>query len=190
MKRLLMGLVVLAAMAYGATAEAIESKITLSVGSTFAAAGDPGDGGPSVSLSALWPFHPGFEAGVMFFAEDVGHGVGTLRDPNDPSLMLGAVQTIQRISFGGAWRFDAAMHGNAWTPFVSATYGYYRVQSDRLGIVSNAHSASGAGLGLGVRRELASFMDLGLSARYHQLSSDELERYVQLSIDTSVRWGQ
>jgi len=170
-------------------ADAASMRLVGSIGSSLAASGDPGSGGPALSITSLWEFDPGFEAGLMVFVDDIGNSVGGLVDPNDPSLALGAVQNVERLSYGAAWRVDATRLGSAWEPFASLTMGYYRVQRDRLGVVSRAESATGASLGIGLRRLIGPSASLGLSARYHQLTNDDLEHYMQVTLDGSVRIG-
>jgi len=183
-------LAVAVVLAHAGAAHAVPARLVAGLGSTFASVGDPGDGGPALSLSALWAFDPGFEAGVMVFADDLGNAIGVLVDPNDATVALGAAQEAQRWSFGAAWRIDVSGSESAWAPYASATLGYYRVQRDRLGVVTSAESANGVSFGAGLRRMLGGGAALGLSLRFHQLSGDHAERYMQATLDGSVRWGQ
>ncbi len=147
----------------------------------------PGGGGLAASLAALWPLEDRLGFGVTAFADDIGTRLGRLRDPNDGSD-LGTTPALHRFAYGIAWRLDArSAVRRGWEPFVSGTWGYYRIQDDRLGSTFDAVSAAGFSLGAGVRRPMRGDSRLGASLRYHRLSSDRVGRYLTASMDWSWR---
>ena len=124
--------VALAACAAGAAAQ---PRVALGVGGTGASSDGPKQTGTCASLAALWGFGSHLELGPMLFADDLGSRIGRLRDPHDGSD-LGAVAELHRYAYGGAWRADVPLTTVAgWRARLGATWGYYRIQDDRVGVV-------------------------------------------------------
>jgi hypothetical protein len=160
-------------------------EILTGVGGTVAAAGEPNRGGLSCNLAALWPVEAGLRFGVTLYADDMGEDVGTLRDPHDGTV-LGPVQDRHRWVYGGGWRGDYVFGTTgAWDRYASATWGYYRVEDDRLGEVQRAVSSAGFGLGLGLRHPFSPRNPVGASIRYHRLFQGGVGHYVTVSLDLS-----
>jgi hypothetical protein len=158
-------------------------RFEVGLGATLASSDGPKQEGASAALSALWDFPPMLEFGPMLFADDLGTTIGRLLDPND-GVDLGAVALTHRYTFGGAWRVDVPLiRRETWRGQVGATWGYYRIQDDRLGIVQRAISATGWSLGAGLSRAVRPTMSFGLSVRWHQLLEDRQDHYVRASVD-------
>lgn len=154
-------------------------------GRTVLAAGKPDEGGISYYLSGLWPVEGGLHFGVTLYADDMGEEVGNLLDPNDGTF-LGLVQKAHRWVYGGGWRGDYAFGPqDGWGRYASATWGYYRVEDDRLGVVRHAASSAGLSLGLGVRHPFSPRNPVGASLRYHRLFHGGVGHYVTVSLDLS-----
>ena len=161
---------------------------TGSAGHSFAVTGDLTGGGWSLSLGALWPLDlQGVSFGLGLFADDAGNRIGRLRDAND-GTDLGTVGLGHRAAYGAAWRLDArTAPRRGWEPFGSATWGYYRVEDDRLGVTQNRVGSTGFSLAAGLRRPMGSGA-LGASLRYHRLANDVLVgRYVSAGVDWAWR---
>jgi opacity protein-like surface antigen len=161
---------------------------TGSAGHSFAVTGDLGGGGWSLSLGALWPLDlPRVSFGLGLFADDAGNRIGRIKDVND-GTDLGAVGLGHRAVYGAAWRLDArTAPRRGWEPFGSATWGYYRVEDDRLGDTLGRAGSTGFSLAAGLRRPMGSGA-LGASLRYHRLANDVLlGRYVSAGLDWAWR---
>jgi hypothetical protein len=121
----------------------------------------------------------------MVFADDLGTRLGRLVDPNN-GTDLGAVAEVHRYAFGGAWRFDVPF--GAWagfTPRAIGSWGYYRIQEDRVGVVTSAISATGWSLGGALSHHLSPSISIGASAHYHGLQDERQNHYVSASVDLS-----
>ena len=158
-------------------------RLEAGFGITGASSDGPKRSGAAVTAAMLWEVVPGFEFGPMLFADDLGSRVGRLRDPND-GTDLGAVAEDHRAVFGGAWRGDMAlMRNDRWNAAAGATWGYYRVQDDRLGEIRSAVSAVGWSLGAGVSRHLRPTAALGISVRWNQLLEERQDHYVRATVN-------
>jgi hypothetical protein len=173
------GLVVVAAA--GATSAG--PRIAVELGVTGAVADLAERHGLSSSLTSLWSVHPHFDFGVMLFADDLGTDIERLQDPND-GTDLGAVGRDHGFLYGGAWRADYSIPGpGSWTSYVSTTWGYYRLQTDQLGVVTAATSATGVSLGAGIAHSIARQVAVGASFRFHHLFADRLDYYGRAAVD-------
>jgi hypothetical protein len=173
------------ALALGASAVHAAPRVELGIGATTGSSDGPKRTGVALSAAALWDFGSVLELGPMLFADDLGSTTGRLRDPNN-GTDLGAVSNGHRSTFGGAWRADLPLvHGERWHVQAGATWGYYRIQDDRLGIVQTALSATGWGLGAGVSRRLWPTAAIGLSVRWQQLLEDRQNHYARATVDLS-----
>lgn len=158
-------------------------RLEIGFGITAASSDGPKRSGAAVTAAMLWEVVPGFEFGPMLFADDLGSRVGRLRDPND-GTDLGAVAEDHRGVFGGAWRGDVALvRGERWNAAAGATWGYYRIQDDRLGEIYRAVSAIGWSLGAGASRRLRPTAALGVSVRWNQLLEERQDHYVRATVD-------
>ncbi len=158
-------------------------RLEIGFGVTAASSDGPKRSGAAVTAAMLWEVVPGFEFGPMLFADDLGSRVGRLRDPND-GTDLGAVAEDHRGILGGAWRGDIALVRNErWDARAGATWGYYRLQDDRLGEIYNAVSAVGFSVGAGASRRLRPTAALGISVRWNQLLEERQDHYVRATVD-------
>ena len=174
--------VALAACAAGAAAQ---PRVALGVGGTGASSDGPKQTGTCASLAALWGFGSHLELGPMLFADDLGSRIGRLRDPHDGSD-LGAVAELHRYAYGGAWRADVPLTTVAgWRARLGATWGYYRIQDDRVGVVERAISAVGGSLGAGLSHAFLATLAIGVSARYHHLFETRQDHYASATVDLS-----
>jgi hypothetical protein len=159
-------------------------RIELGLGATASSSDGPQESGASATLAALWEIGPRFEFGPMLFADDLGSTLGRLRDANDPSIDLGPIAERHRMTFGGAWRVDALLRSRGrWNGRAGATWGYYRIHEDRIGVVQQALSAVGWSLGAGASRTLWPSTALGISVRWHQLLEERQDHYVRATVD-------
>ncbi len=166
-------------------------QFVASAGHTAAVSGEPSGSGVAIGAAFLWPLDGAFAFGFEGFADDLGTQIGRLRDPNDPSIDLGAVSKGHRWSLGAAWRVEAAMgRGGKWTPYALASFGYYRIQDDQLGRISQASSGTGGSLGFGLRRALKGGNAIGLLVRYHQPIDQRVDHYLTAAADLRWRWGK
>lgn len=125
----------------------VAPELVLGFGNSFAANGDPGEGGVSVTGSILWPFEERFMFGVSFYADDLGTGLAQLVDPNT-GQDLGTVADLHRWSYGGEWRTEATLHRNRRTRWVwNAGFGYAREERDQRGLVNGVVSGLMASTG-------------------------------------------
>ncbi len=159
------------------------ARLEIGFGITAASSDGPKRSGAAVTAAMLWEVVPGFEFGPMLFADDLGSRVGRLRDPND-GTDLGAVAEDHRGILGGAWRGDVALVRNErWNAAAGATWGYYRLQDDRLGEIRSAVSAVGFSFGAGASRRLRPTAALGISVRWNQLLEERQDHYVRATVD-------
>ena len=169
-----------------AAAIAWRPEVVVGVGRTFGVEGEPGDGGPSLSLSLMWRLEEHFRAGVMGFADDLGDQIDRLTGPAGEDL--GPAPGVHRAAAGALWRMDALVPGRGYvTPVFSATWGFYRVEDDVLGDTQRSVNAAGFGLGAGVMRTFNPRHSATLLVRFQQLSHGSTERY--LSANLEWRWG-
>jgi hypothetical protein len=182
----LWGLVAAAVSAAAPQAAHSAPDVLLDVGGTFANTGDVGDGGFSLSLAAMWSFGDRYAFGIAGFADDMGAEIGPLLDPND-GTDLGSTELAHRSVIGGAWRADANLPGR-WQlePYVSGSWGVYRVADDHYGDRHSAVGSTGFSLGGGVTRPLGRG-SLGAVVRYHRLFNDVVGRY--WSAAAEWRWN-
>jgi hypothetical protein len=158
------------------------------LGGSFAVLGTPGDGGSSVSLSAMWPVAPRLSFGVMLHGDDAGSTVDSLRDEQGRGLPYGRVEQFHREAWGVSWRFDAAARSRfGVTPYASVTWGYYRITDDVRGDRLGSAGSTGCSLAAGARYPLGRKFALGAVVRYHQLFNDLERRFMSAGLDFSWR---
>jgi hypothetical protein len=178
---------IVASLAVGAPAPAHgapRSGLRVGVGDTFAVLGDPGRGGFSTTLAALWPVEERFAFGVMGFADDLGADLAPLADPSAPSTSLGRTESSHRSSWGGGWRMDAELKRlRAWTALASGTWGYYRIIDDHRGRGFRATNSTGWSLAAGARRGLLGRGTITPMIRYHRLFNDRAGRFVSAGVE-------
>ena len=115
-------------------------EVLLSVGNTLGVTGSPGSGGASAALGLLFPVDGRFSFGGSLFVDDLGTGLGMLRDPNT-GLELGTVATTHRWSYGGEWRAQLCLHESPRTRLAwGAGFGYGRQERDQRGTLKDAAS--------------------------------------------------
>jgi hypothetical protein len=178
------------ALATAAPADALVTPdLVLALGRTTAVAGEPGGGGMSAAVSALWRLEGPLAGGLTVFADDMGTDLGRLRDANDGSD-IGTIEEAHRFAYGAAWRLDAALPGRGGLePYLTATWGAYRVQDDVRGEVRGALTSTGVGAGIGVRRHIARTGALGLCARWHEVLRGDAGRWLSVTADWQWHWG-
>lgn len=174
-----------AALVAGAGPARANPDLEATLGGTLAISGTPDDGGWSVSLSPMWDVHDRWLFGVMLFADDMGTEFGQLVDPNDGSDR-GTVQLGHTHVLGAAWRLDREWGSiTTWLPYVSGTWGYYRLLDDVRGEPRGREGSTGFSLAGGVRRAVSDRQAIGVSVRYHRLFNDHVGRYVGWGVDWS-----
>jgi hypothetical protein len=189
MRRTILLLVTLAILASPASA-ALNPDLVLTAGRTLAVSGEPNEGGLALAASAMWDLAPPIRAGVILHADDLGTLMGRLYDERTGED-LGAVEVLHRMTWGAGWRFDAELPDlGTWKPFVSGTFGVYRVADDVRGDPLAATTSTGLGVGAGVRRTMAGFGALGVSARWNALQSGPVSGWLSLGLDWQVRLGK
>ncbi len=115
-------------------------ELRIAAGSTLGVTGNPGTGGSTVSLGALWPVNEHFAFGVDLFADDLGTGLADLHDPNT-GASLGRVASTHRSSFGGEWRGEARLRERRRVRLLwGAGFGYGRQEHDQRGEIRDAAS--------------------------------------------------
>jgi hypothetical protein len=178
------------ALAVAAPAHALRTPdLLIAIGRTTAVSGEPGGGGMSASATGLWRIEGPFAAGLTVFADDMGTDLGRLVDANDGSD-IGTVEEAHRFAYGAAWRFDADLPSRAaWEPYLSLTWGGYRVQDDVRGDVRGALTSTGVGIGAGVRRHIAASGAVGLCARWHEVFRGDAEHWLSVTADWQWHWG-
>jgi hypothetical protein len=123
----------------------------------------------------------------MLFADDLGSRLGELQDPKKHTD-IGTVAETHRYVYGGAWRADVPlMNSRRWHADWGATWGYYRVQDDRVGVVQNSISALGFSTGAGLERRLGSNAGVGVSTRIHRLFEDRQDHYFSATVNLTWR---
>jgi len=167
-----------------ASAAGVES--VFQVGSTFAVAGEPDNGGVSLGLSFMWPLEERFRVGVMGFADELGDAITRLTGPG--GVDLGPVTAGERYTWGGGLRLEAHTRSrHAVDPFALVTWGISQVQDDLRGTSLNTDIAAGLGLGVGALRSINEHHAVGLVLRGQWLSRGEARRYMSAALEW--RWG-
>ena len=192
MRNLTLALAACAALALGAAdAQAMRlPDLSIAGGATSVVQGTPGNGGLSASMSAMWAAEGPWSFGLMVFTDDMGTELAHYRDIHDGSD-LGTYETAHRFAYGAAWRADAALPERArWEPYLSATWGAYRLQDDARGIAFAANSSTGLGLGVGVRRPALATGAVGLAARWHLLQRGPSSGWLSTELEWQWRWGR
>jgi hypothetical protein len=151
--------------------------------------GGPDEGrGFSVSGAVLWQVEPWMRIGPMLYADDQGTETGQLLDPND-GTELGTTALYHLMVYGGAWRADLPFAmGGRWMGLASGSLGYYRIQEDQAGVISDGLSTAGASLAFGVSHNSLPGSDLGITFRYHRLFQD-LGDYWSATLEWTLRSG-
>jgi hypothetical protein len=159
---------------------------SIEAGTTWGVQGTPNDGGASASLSVLWPVHDRLSFGVTGYADDLGAQIGQLKDPaGNP---IGAAEEEHRNVWGGGWRLDGFVGEKwGWLTTASTTWGYYRLQDDHRGQVTQALSSTGFSLGGAVQHRLGRRHSLGAVVRFHRMFNDVAGRYWNAGLAWS--WG-
>jgi hypothetical protein len=185
------------ALAGPARAEGYRPEMSLQLGRTFAVgsrvSGAFDQGGFTVAAGLLWPWEQRFRFGAQFFGADFGHDVEkvTLADPSGgPSKDYGSIDFGHLGAWGAAWRVDALgpRLGTVGRGYLTASYGYFRNQFDRVGNAKGSVSSVGGSLGLGVERTLGPHHALGLAAGATWMSEDFTRRYGSASLEWRWRW--
>ena len=164
--------------------------LEIGAGGTFAVSGEPGDGGFALRLAGMWPVEGPLAFGVQLYGDDMGTTLAQYQDAGNPYVSLGTYQQNHRWVYGAAWRIDAVAPVKLrWQPFATGTWCYARVQDDQYGVVTEAQSAAGFTLGLGVRRPVQQNHSLGLVAQYHRLLNDRVSRYMSVALEWGWHFG-
>ena len=172
-----LALLATAGQSYGAP------RLEFGLGVTGVSSDGPKRTGAAVTAAMLWEIVPGFEFGPMLFADDLGSRIGRLRDPND-GTDLGAVGEDHRGIIGVAWRLDLPLvNQGRWRAATGATWGYYRLQDDRIGVIRSAVSAIGWSIGAGASRRVRPTAAIGVSVRWNQLLDERQDHYVRATVD-------
>jgi len=157
-------------------------RLELTGGFTTASSDGPQNAGASLGAAALWEIGHRLSFGPMLFADDLGTEIGRITDPSGADL--GPAVESHRWVYGGAWRFDGALPlSGAWTGVGSVSWGYYRIEDDRVGQTLAVESALGWSLGAGIRHALRSSTAIGLSARWHHLTTETQDHYLRVGVD-------
>lgn len=155
-----------------------------SLGGGFAVLGTPNEGGPSASLSALWPVADRFSFGVMLHADDAGSQVDSLRDAQGHGLPYGKIEQLHRDAMGASWRGDVRFPARfGVTPALSATWGLYRIRDDVHGTKLRDIGTSGFSVAALARRGFGRHLSMGVSARFHGLFNDFERRFATVSLE-------
>lgn len=163
-------------------------ELSGSLGGSFAVLGLPSGGGSSASLSAMWPVAPRLSFGVMLHGDDAGSTVDSLRDAQGRGQAGGRIEQVHRAAWGASWRIDAAAPTRfGTTPFVSATWGYYRIADDLRGEKLGSVGSAGFSLGAGAHCPLGRHFTLGAAVRYHRLFNDREGRFMSAGLDCGWR---
>jgi hypothetical protein len=177
----------LAALGLAGRARAGMVESVLEVGSTFAVAGEPSNGGVSIGLSFLWPVEERFRIGVMGFADELGNATTRLTGPG--GVDLGPASAGERYTWGGGLRLEGhARSSHTVDPFMLMTWGAYQVHDDLHGTSVNTDLAAGLGLGAGVQRVINGEHALGLVVRGQWLSRGEASRYMSAALEWRWAW--
>ena len=168
------------------SAAARRPEFVVGVGRTLAAEGEPGGGGVSLGLSALWRLEGRFRAGFMVFADGLGERAGRLIGPG--GVDLGPVAGVHRAAQGAAIRLEVhPAGGQRLRPYLAATWGFYRLEDDVRGAVLARDDAAGFGLGAGLLREFNQNHAAGIAVRAQQLSRGGAGRYLSAALEW--RWS-
>jgi hypothetical protein len=179
-------LVLAAAIAAPAAAGPRWPDLTIAMGGTFAASGEPGNGGFNAAVAGMWPVDGPLSFGLTVFADDMGSRLAQYIEPGSPPKLLGTYESDHRFVYGGGWRLDfEPATQRRWRPFASATWDYARVQDDARGFVTGAQSTAMISAGAGVRRDILRYSTVGAVVRYHRLADDRVKQY----LGASVEWG-
>lgn len=171
-----------------ARAAAWRPELEASLGGTFGVRGTPNEGGPSGSLSALWPVAERLSFGVMLHADDAGSLVDSLRDAQGHGLPYGKIEQLHRATWGASWRLDARLPARfGLAPSVSATWGYYRIRDDVRGTKRDEAGSVGVSLAAIVRRSFGRRLALGAGVRGHWLFNDFEDRFVSAALEGAWR---
>jgi hypothetical protein len=186
MRRSLAFLVLAAAIAAPAAAGPRWPDLTIAMGGTFAASGEPGNGGFNAAIAGLWPVDGPLSSGLTVFADDIGTRLSQYIEPGSPAAFLGTYESDHRFVYGAGWRLDfEPATQRRWRPFGSATWNYARVQDDARGVITNAQSSAMISVGLGLHRDVLQHSTLGVVAQYHRLADDRVKQY----LGAAVEWG-
>jgi hypothetical protein len=155
-------------------------------GKTFGISGDVTEGGPALRLAVIWPLEERrFSTGIEGSADDFGNELGQLLDPNS-GVPIGTTQKAHRAAYGAAWRFDAGLAPDSkWDPFVSGTWGLYRMRDDSLGVTKDRWASAGFGAGAGVRHPVGTRFTIGAALHYQWLFDERVGRFASASLE----WG-
>jgi len=179
---------VMALLAPAGARAAARPELEVALGGALAVQGAPNEGGPSASLSILWPIADPLAFGVMLHADDAGSTVDSLRDAQGRGLPVGKIEQIHRATYGASWRTDVRLPVRfGLTPVLSATWGYYQIRDDSHGTSLRTIGASGASVAALVRRPLGRHFALGAGARLHWLYTDFQRRFVDVSVEGTWR---
>jgi hypothetical protein len=179
---------VLALLAPAGARAAARPEVDVALGGTTAVQGEPNEGGPSASLSVLWPIAGPLAFGVMLHADDAGSTVDSLRDAQGHGLPYGKIEQLHRATYGASWRTDVRLPARLGaTPSLSMTWGYYRIQDDSHGTSLRTIGTSGGSIAALVRRPLGPHLALGAGARLHWLFNDFQRRIVEVSVQGAWR---
>ncbi len=179
-------LVALASLQASRAAGAVpRPELAASLGDVFGVLGDPNEGGVATALALLWPLErEGLAFGLVAFADDLGAEFGPLRDPGDPTVVIGTAELGHRQSYGAAWRLDyRAAPVRGWTRAASATWGFARIADDRSGLRLRAVGSTGFSLAAGIRRPLLKHAAAGPMIRYQRLFNDRAGRYLSAGVE-------
>ena len=171
-----------------ARAVAWRPELSASLGGTFGVRGTPNEGGPAGALSALWPVAERLSFGVMLHAHDAGSLVDSLRNAQGHGLPYGKIEQLHRAAWGASWRLDARLPARfGLDPFVSATWGYYRIRDDIRGTKSSEAGSGGLSLAAIVRRSFGRRLSAGAGVRCHWLFNDLEDRFVSATLEGAWR---
>ena len=193
--------VAVSTVASGAWAGPRFPELTASAGGTFAILGVPDAGGASVSVSALWPVAPGLTVGVVGHGDDAGTVVDSLRDAAGHGLPGGKVDQLHRAAWGVSWRADLRLPdglgcrrlaARRWLPFasepyVSGSWGFYRIADDVRGRKAGDIASAGFSLAAGWRYALGGRVRVGPVIRYHRLFNDRMSRFASVGLECAWR---
>jgi hypothetical protein len=161
-------------------------EAVVDVGRTLAVEGAPGGGGMSLGLSLLWRLEDHFRVGLMGFTEALGEETARLIGPAGEDL--GPVAGVHRAARGAAVRLEAHLPGDhLLSPYLAATWGFYRVEDEVRGAALASDDAAGFGLGAGLLRRFNPHHAAGVALRAQQLSRSGAGRYLSAALEW--RWS-
>ena len=183
MRRALAVAAVIGAWCAAATPLMAASRLELTAGFTSASSDGPQNMGASLGAAATWDIGHRLWFGPMLFADDLGTEMGRITDPVTGED-LGPQVESHRWIYGGAFRLDGELPSSGgWTGLGSVSWGYYRIEDDRVGQTLAAESALGLSLGAAVRRALKPSTAIGMSARWHHLLTETQDHYLRVGVD-------